>query len=57
MSHLNVFVDLMMVASAYGIKTHEDERMFHGLRSCCTQAQCSKTQHGKPTLIVVGNED
>lgn len=47
MKHLDVFADFLIVATAYGIKTHEEERVFHGWRSCCSQNQCSKAKHGK----------
>ena len=47
MNHLDVFADFLIVASAYGIKTHEGERVSYGWRSCCSQDQCSKAKHGK----------
>lgn len=43
----SVFVDFLVVVSAYGVKSSEDERTFYGWRSCALRKQCPKDIHGE----------
>lgn len=52
MDQLQAFDEFWRVAYCFGIKTHDDERIWYGFRSQTTQdAKSQAIKHGEPVVF------